>query len=639
MGLLSRVVSALPEIPSTAQALYTAADVDYDYAVGGYPFLSAANPDRPIIRQTAPYRKDQVDTSASPGEQSLVTWWLRSQNSFHDGAGVLFEEPDPNDPTVQYRFRKSTGVDMWTPGKVTLLKATALAEGSAGSGLLAGGNDGSTDCWVQANGTALNRVTVAGAVSTVSWGGGGTIVDLASDGTNYYASDATGIYKGTLAGGAGSLLWNTGSSNVVARFVKQRLVAGIGNKFYELTGTGPALPTAKYTHPDSNWKFTAIAESPSAIYAAGYAGSQSAIFKFVLDSSGSVPTLTSGIVTAELPVGEYVTALFTYLGTYVAIGTNRGVRIGTIDDNGDLSYGALTVDFSSDVQFDDTPTDPVYGFAGKDRFIFFTLSGGIDGESGLGRIDLGTQVAFGRYAWGTDLQAHVSGTVRSVLVAGSSNRLVFGVDSSGAYLESASNLESTGYLQTGNIRFHTLEPKLFKYVLLRMKALDGGSIGVSVLDHNGTVTPLATYSTAGQESTSDIALPTGLGQQEFVALKFTLDRDGSDATLGPEFRSYQLKALPGAKRQRLIKLPLLCFDFERDKTGEPVGYEGRAKDRLSSLETLEENGDVVWLQDLTDYPFDNRLVVIDDTTFVQTAPPKNVSGWGGVVEVTLRAVT
>jgi hypothetical protein len=636
VGLLSLIVSNLPEIPAQSQSLYTADGVQYDYAIGGLPFNSAANPDRPVIRQTAPYRKEQVDTSTSPGEQSLVSWWLRSQNSFHGGAGALFEEPDPNDPTIQYRFHDSVGLDVWTPGRVTLLKATSLAAAATDSCLIAGGNDRSADCWVQADGTTLQRITAGGAVSAVTWGGSGTIVDLASDGTNYYASDNVGIWQGTLAGGAGSKIWNTGSSNVVARWAKQRLVAGIGNKFYELVGTGPSLPaTANYTHPDANWKWSAIAESPSAILAAGYSGTQSAIFKFVLDTSGTVPVLTSGIVTAELPVGEYVTAMFTYLGSYVAIGTNRGVRIATIDENGDVQYGPLSVDFST---FGTAPSAPVYAFAGKDRFIYFTLSGGIDGESGLGRIDLATQVAFGRYAWATDLQAHVTGTARGVLVAGTTNRLVLAVDAAGSYFESDSTLETTGYLQTGNIRFHTLESKLFKYAQIRCATILGGSIDVAVIDHDGNETTLVSFVT-GIETSDDLALPVSLGQQEFISLKFTLTVDDDDPTLGPEFRSYQLKALPGAKRQRLIKLPLLCFDFESDRNGQSDGYEGRAKDRMNALEQLEEAADVVSWQDLTRDPFENRLVVIDDITFVQTEPPKSASGWGGVVEVTLRTVT
>jgi hypothetical protein len=49
----------------------------YDVAIGGIPFLLKVTPDTPLVRQTAPFRKEQLDTSAEPGEQTLTGWWLR----------------------------------------------------------------------------------------------------------------------------------------------------------------------------------------------------------------------------------------------------------------------------------------------------------------------------------------------------------------------------------------------------------------------------------------------------------------------------------------------------------------------------------------------------------------------------------
>lgn len=48
----------------------------YDYAVNGIPFLSAASKDSPYGRQSAKVNKDQIDTSKEVGEQSLSNWWL-----------------------------------------------------------------------------------------------------------------------------------------------------------------------------------------------------------------------------------------------------------------------------------------------------------------------------------------------------------------------------------------------------------------------------------------------------------------------------------------------------------------------------------------------------------------------------------
>lgn len=627
MGTLTtRVVTRLSSIPS-GFASYTNSGTQYDYAIGGLPFLSGASDRRPITRQTGPYRKDQFDTSADPGEQSLVSWWLRAQSSFHAGTGIVYEEPSSQAPNDEYRFQDSLGIDPWTLGKAKLLPATTLNKSAANPVLIHGCVDsaGPTDIYLQAETTGLSRC-VSGSSTAITWGGTGTILSLADDGANYYAADATGIYQGTLAGGAGTKIWNTGSGNVCIKWAKQRLVAGIGPSLYELNGSGPALPTAKYTHPNPAWKWTSITETPSAILAAGYAGAQSTIFKLTLDTTGIVP-MTVATQSAQLPAGEIVYSIYDYLGDYVVIGTNKGVRVATVDDNGNLQWGPLTI----------TSTQPVLSLTGRDRFVFASCTNQLAGNSGLWCIDLGTTTRFRTFAYATHLQAHVAGTARATQL-GSSGRLVISVDGQGSYLESTTTLESTGYLQTGRIRYHTLEPKLFKYVRPRVEPL-AGSLSVSVINPQGTETTLASWAGVGLTSLDETQFPTNLGAQEYVSLRFTLNRDTGAGSTGPTLTGYQVKALPAAKRQRMYVLPLLCFDYEKDKYGNTSGGEGTAVARLEALEALEEAADVLNLQDLGRDPTDSRLGVIDDIKFIQDRPPSNASGWGGYIFLTFRAVT
>ena len=115
----------------------------YDVAVGGLPFFYAINDVRPYIRQTAPFRKQQSDIGAEPGEQSLTGFWLRSQSSFHNGTGIKFYDPSAGE-TVHYRFADSDNVDVWTKGQVTLLKETTNTV-SSGIYNLISGVSGSTD--------------------------------------------------------------------------------------------------------------------------------------------------------------------------------------------------------------------------------------------------------------------------------------------------------------------------------------------------------------------------------------------------------------------------------------------------------------------------------------------------------------
>lgn len=93
----------------------------YDVAFNDVGFFDAITPEQPYRRQTAPYRKEQQDNSTEPGEQSLTGWWLRSQSSFHFGAGSKFYEP-AQDQNLRFKFEDSQGLNVWTPGEVELLK-------------------------------------------------------------------------------------------------------------------------------------------------------------------------------------------------------------------------------------------------------------------------------------------------------------------------------------------------------------------------------------------------------------------------------------------------------------------------------------------------------------------------------------
>jgi len=261
--------------PPETTVLYTNQNNVYDIAVGGEPFFLGASDKYPYHRETAIYKKQQVDLTQQPGEQTFEGWWLRSQSSWHLGAGINYLEPLQGDDVI-YRFNKSNGVDVWTPGEATLLPDVANVLAVSGESQLVGAIDGNNvSCVFVSDGATLKRVAPTGATgsaTTVTYGGSGSdIVALTQDGTNYYAANSTGIYKGLLTGaGTGAIAWDTGSSRVAMGWVKQRLFAGIADKLYQLVGgVPPTLPTPIYDHPNANWTWTYIVEGPTAIYASG----------------------------------------------------------------------------------------------------------------------------------------------------------------------------------------------------------------------------------------------------------------------------------------------------------------------------------------------------------------------------------
>ena len=117
---IARGVAELGIVSTTS--LWQNTSEAYDVALGGLPFFYAISDSRPYVRQTAPFKKDQFDNGAEPGEQSLTGWWIRSQSSFHGGTGIKFYDPSAGE-TVAHRFADSRGVNVWTKGQVTLLNS------------------------------------------------------------------------------------------------------------------------------------------------------------------------------------------------------------------------------------------------------------------------------------------------------------------------------------------------------------------------------------------------------------------------------------------------------------------------------------------------------------------------------------
>ena len=412
-------------------------------------------------------------------------------------------------------------------------------------------------------------------------------------------------------------------------FIKDRIVMCVNNKVYELSTVASSLPSASYTNTNTNYHYTSIAASGPAIYTAGHSGIYSTIQKYTLGSNGVMPVLTQAVVAAELPAGEFVEKLYYYVG-YMMIGTNKGVRAAQINDqDGSINYGPLIFETSQ----------PVYDFAGRDRFIWAATGiGALDG--GLTRIDLGTEIDTLRFAYANDLQVTQATRHYTTGVAflGATNRLAFttayDATDGAIYIESASTLVPTGYVNTGKIRYNTLEKKNFKRLLGRGD-FTFGSMTLNIIAENGTIFDVISYDAtvgAPEVTTSSPSAP-----QEYVAYKFQLFRDGTDSSKGPNFKGYQAKATIATPRQRIVQFPVYCYDIETDRYNVLLGYEGRAFDKIRLLEDIEATGDVVTWQDLT--TGESRQAVIEQVTFSRLTPPdKRFDGFGGVLQITIRTV-
>lgn len=625
------------------------------------PFIYATSDARPHIRQTAPFKKQQFDNGAEPGEQSLEGWWLRSQMSFHSGSGIKFYDPATTDEVGHYRFADSKGVDIWTKGQATLLKSCNENHVTTGpiatngrpqqfSRPIRWATGGTTyDGILLHDEYDVDKVALDGTVTHfIDYNAGAgvyPVYGLCDDGTTaYWVTNVTAggtskmtVYKKPLTGSSASTadetkmfdVTGTVISNAIMEYVKERIVLCADNKVYEFSGSATSLPSPLYTHPSSVHNYTSITSSGPAIYVAGYNGIQSTIQKFTLSTTGTMPTLTSAVVAAELPVGEIVYKIYYYLG-YMMIGTNKGVRAALVSDqDGSITYGPLIVETSQ----------PCYDFAARDHFVWCATS--VAGEPGVIRLDLGNQIEPLRFAYANDLYyPGVSGHVTtSCSFIGTTPQLAFttayaSAENGHVYREDPSNLISSGYLTTGNIRYGTLEPKNFKRLLARGDYTYGSMI-LETVDQYGVEYDHITYD--GNIAPIEVTTSQPEIAQEYVAYKFVLSRDADDNTKGPVFKGYQAKATIATPRQRQIQFYVYNMDTESDKYNVQFGYTGRSTDRLNRLEDIEESGDIVTWQDLTTGEF--RQVQIESVQYTKITPPdKDNSGNGGILQITIRTV-
>lgn len=454
--------------------------------------------------------------------------------------------------------------------------------------------------------------------------------------TNNTSPNKLAIYRKLLTADstdAETLMYNVTSAypvvNAVIEFTKERLVAAINNKIYELdtAASGVAsLPTPAYTHPSTDYVYTSITSSGPAIYVSGYRTHQSTIQKFTLTTAGALPTLTSAITAAEFPAGEIVHKIYYYLGL-MCIGTSKGIRVATVNDqDGSLNYGPLIVELSD---------QPCFDFTARDRFVWCAT--GVKGSPGLIRLDLSTEIENLRYAYANDLSYDsVTGKyTTSVALLGQTNQLFFTSAAGYCYCEDPSTLRATGSLTTGYIRYSTIEKKHYKLIKPRIKTPIAGSIALSTVKTDGSVSSIITLG-SNTDYNSDISTNLDTPLEE-VAFKFDFTRDATDSTKGPELNGYQIKSLPAVKRSRQLTIPLLNFDFETDRYNLINGYQGRAWDRLTTMENIEQAGDTVLIQDFTSG--ETVYGVIENLSFERNTPAsKNYSGFGGIIYLSIRTV-
>lgn len=639
------------DLSGRTAAYYDPTTYKFDVAIGGMPFIYGITDATPFKRQTAEFRTQRFDNARDPGEQSLSGsgYWIRSQSSFHLGGGITYQEPIVGTTEeVKFQFSDSVGVDPWTPGQLSLLHSTSLTQAStARSGVFSTIISG-VEYLVKVTGSAavtarVTTTTTAGTTATIinNTAINEEILYAAMGGNDLMMVTPTKVWRYSFDAVTPALhqdyaINTANATSAFISYVKQRFMLGFTdtakNTFvYELVrNTGSSINLSTLTPVNGSatlpigFRFMGITESSAAIYVGGFSGDEGLALKITVDNTGALGTMTTVLV---LPRGEKLTGMYGYLGTYVALGTSRGVRIAVSDATGNLSYGPLVYESASDV----------YAFTASNEFIYAGVKAEIDGYSGIIRINLGAPLTSGKYAYAKDLYATgVTGAIWSIATFSNGHK-AFTVENSGLWRESMTDYVESGEITTGIIRFDTFENKAWKRIKIRLEDVLQGDIDMfRVID--GVDLAFQTIPEGTNEIYDYDLAPVFSTVSAEAQFKFRLNRNNTDPTKGAVIYGYSVKALPTPTRARVLQIPIFCFDQETDRNKQIIGFQGYALARLQALEQMEALGETLIIQDFTagGEPIE---AVVEQVTFTRTTPPNsNFSGYGGIIQVIARTV-
>lgn len=508
----------------------------FPVAVGGLPFELDDKEETEFKLETIRMLRPQSDDGDVVSEKSLnpEALWRRSLDSFHKGAGQThFDRED----SVQSKFLSSKGLDVWTEGQTTLLPTVDEKFDVSDTNLylaLVGGSR----VYV-ANGVDLSYTDDISASSPTFTEAANPpsndLVSIATDGRNIYACDGADLYGFDGMAGSPDFSSALATDNAyLVRVCNGRVLNAVGEHIYEWDGSSNA---SHFQHDDANFTWVDFTSGLTAIYAAGTLGDKSYIYKIGIKEDGS--GLDVPLITAFLPEGLVVTSLGSYLG-FILIGTEEGVIFGLPDASGNLTIGALLRTDSA-----------CYAFEGQGESVWFGWDNYDGVSTGLGRLSLRDFAVPDLLApaYASDLMFTGSGSVQGILTVDGAR--VFSVDGEGVFRESSDLVESAE-LETSLIDYALPNQKLALYVDISHETeSSGGSHSIRIKADNGA------YSLLGSHVLQEDPFLVGELLGNTFSLKLTVNRSGSDNTVGPKIKSLTLRSEARPDIGDHVTLPLI----------------------------------------------------------------------------------
>ena len=277
--------------------------------------------------------------------------------------------------------------------------------------------------------------------------------------------------------------------------------------------------------------------------------------------------------------------MYSYVGSFIVVGTSSGCRVAAIQSDGSLVIGPLL--------FEDTVVDDAVAF---ENYVYVTVRdkgevGANVQRAGLYRIDLGQIIGTGglTFAHAADLTVPTGATGNATSVTTSNGLLWFSVTGSGVYRQTSD-----------------WEPII--------------TATNSNPDIQGKLSPAAPL------PAPDLHVA--------LELKPNAGKTASSVMIG-----YQLRAVPSPRRNELVSVPLMLFDWETDRSGVKYGQVNGAYFRFQGLKNMELIGNPIQFKDNTTGEIFSAY--IEQVAYARNTPPSNGlnrSGSGGVCTVLLRTV-
>jgi hypothetical protein len=481
-------------------------------------------------------------------------WW-RYRHDWSYGAGQsvmdLGQDRDPR------RFDESVGINPWVESELTLHHATSLATDLVKTTrtLIV-----VTSGFLYVGDAAKVYRTADMATWTEITGLSGTFNGMTTDGVDVYIATSTRLYKVTPASAAAASFVNKAHDDVW--FAGDILFGAQGAVLVTVAANGNETTVA--THFQSTFKWSTVFAVGSKVYAGGTAGSKSEIYGFTVNSSGG---LVRGAEVVSLSIGEKVNEVISHVGNVIFC-TTKGVRLGTVSQDGTLSYGPLI----------EAPGSVVQAVA-EGRYVWFTWPVIETGKTGIGRLDLSTTPRTLQPAYATDLFAEVSGNCDSV--GRYMDRMVFGVPGSGIHVENPTAFVTEGYLTSGDVYFGTVETKLANDFRANFEQLD---------DNEGVRVELF-------DSRASLLKASGVSQPNLDTLELQLDgefsdyfgvvvRLQSDGTSTPKFERWRLRSFPVVPAVEQFVVPLLLYANVVINDSQGQLYSSDVSEELAYIEKL-----------------------------------------------------